>query len=74
MYAQEFQTTITDPYITIPDFERFKNKQVRIIILDTNTKAAIANNRDDFIANASNHPKKVSHDLHFLSRDDAHAR
>jgi len=74
MYAQEFQTTITDPYISIPNFEQFKNKQVRIIILDTNTKTAISNNSNDFIANASNHPKKVPLDLHFLSRDDTHAR
>ena len=74
MYAQEFQTTITDPYITIPDFKRFKNKQVRIIILDTNTESTAANSGNDFITHASNHPKKVSHDLHFFSRGDAHAR
>ncbi len=41
MYATEFETTVTNQYIQIPNFERYKNREVRIIILDT-----ISNNID----------------------------
>lgn len=34
MYATEFQTIIKNGYIQIPNYERFKDREVRIIILD----------------------------------------
>jgi len=74
MYATEFQTTITNQYIQIPNFERFKNREVRIIILDT-----ISNNIDkikenDFISRMTKRPKKISANTKFLSRDEANER
>ena len=38
MNAIEFQTTITNSFVQIPNYEEFENKQVRIIVIDnTNT-------------------------------------
>jgi len=74
MYATEFQTVVTDQYIQIPNFERFKNREVRIIILDTisNNIDEIKNN--DFISRMTKRPKKISADTKFLSRDEANKR
>jgi len=35
MNAIEFQTTITEPFIRIPNYKEFENRQVRVIVLDT---------------------------------------
>lgn len=34
MYATEFQTVIDEAYIKIPEFEKFKGYEVKIIVLD----------------------------------------
>ena len=34
MHVTEFKTIVKDSYIEIPDFEYFKNKEVKIIIFD----------------------------------------
>jgi len=74
MYATEFQTVVTNQYIQIPNFERFKNREVRIIILDTisNNIDKIKNN--DFISRMTKRPKKISADTKFLSREEANER
>ncbi len=75
MYATEFQTVIKDSYIKIPDFEHFKNKEVRIIILDikpSSTTGLIE--AEDFIERSIKNPKHISEDVSFLSRDEANER
>jgi hypothetical protein len=74
MYATEFQTIVTDQYIQIPDFERFKNKEVRIIILDGISNNIKKTKDNDFISRMTQHPKKISKDTKFLSRDEANER
>jgi hypothetical protein len=74
MYATEFQTIVTNQYIQIPNFERFKNREVRIIILDTisNNIDKIINN--DFISRMTKNPKRIPANTKFLSRDEANER
>ena len=74
MYATEFQTIVTNQYIQIPNFERFKNREVRIIILDTisNNIEKIKNN--DFISRMTQNPRQISSDTKFLSREEANER
>jgi len=35
MYAIEFETVANEPYIKIPEFERFKGHKLKVILLDT---------------------------------------
>jgi len=44
MNAIEFQTTITDSFVQIPNYKEFKNKQVKIIVIDNSIHAPIKNN------------------------------
>ena len=75
MYATEFQTVIKDSYIKIPDFEHFKNKEVRIIILDIKPSDAEENVEDkNFIDYLINNPADMPKDTKFLSREEAHER
>jgi virulence-associated protein VagC len=41
MYAIEFETDIDAEYIRVPEFEKFKNKHVRVIVLSEETNATI---------------------------------
>ncbi len=34
MHVTEFETVVKDPYIEIPDFEHFKDREVKVIIFD----------------------------------------
>jgi len=34
MYATEFTTILDKPYIEIPEFEKFKNHKVKIMLID----------------------------------------
>jgi len=34
MYAAEFTTIIDKPYIEIPEFEKFKNHKVKVMLID----------------------------------------
>ena len=34
MYAAEFKTIINEPYIKIPEYEKFKGKEVRVVLLN----------------------------------------
>ena len=68
MYAVEFETYANEPTITIPEFEKFKGKEIRVIILDKETKRKRENDLDFF--------DKFRFDLnHFhFDRDEANAR
>jgi len=35
MYAVEFETIVNEPYVKIPEFERFKGHKLKVILLDT---------------------------------------
>jgi virulence-associated protein VagC len=41
MYAIEFETDINSEYIRLPEFEKLKNKHVRVIVLSEETDSAI---------------------------------
>ena len=74
MCATEFQTIVTNRYIQIPNFERFKNREVRIIILDTISKNIDKIKDNDFISRMTQNPKRISSNARFLSRDEANER
>lgn len=74
MYATEFQTTVTNQYIQIPNFERFQNKEVRVIILDKIQNSTSKIGKNDFINRLINNPKIISSPIQFLSRDEANER
>ena len=74
MYATEFQTIVTNQYIQIPNFERFKNREVRIIILDTISNKIDKIKNNDFISRMTKRPKIISADTKFLSREEANER
>jgi len=76
MYATEFQAVINNPYIKIPEYERFKGQEVRIIVLHTKKKThiPIIEDKDDFIKYLANNPIKLDKELKFLSREDANER
>lgn len=40
MYAIEFETDIDSEFIRIPEFERLKNKHVRVIVLSAESEEA----------------------------------
>ncbi len=73
MYATEFQTIIDKPYIQIPDYEAFKGKKARIVILniDDNSKTDIE--KDDFIKKFTKNPINFPKDFKF-NREEANAR
>ena len=72
MHAIEFQTTITDSFVHIPDYKAFENKQVRVIILDTTLDRS--DQKSSFIERYTRHPVPVSDSTVFLSREEAHER
>ena len=76
MYATEFQTVINNPYIKIPEYERFKGQEVRIILLHSKKKSYLPSTEDevDFIEYLANNPIKLKMDLKFLSRNEANER
>ncbi len=74
MYATEFQTIIKDSHIKIPDYENFKNKEVRVIILDSSTETDQTIKQDDFIEQLIRKPRHISSDIDFFSRDEANER
>ena len=73
MYATEFETIIKDSTIKIPDYENFKNKQVRVIILETECEHREPDS-DDFISQLTANPRHIASDMAFLSRDEANER
>lgn len=75
MYATEFQTVINDPYIHIPNYEKFKGHEVRIVVLniDTKTKCHIEDKKEDFFERITKNPKHIKN-IEFLSREEANER
>ena len=74
MYATEFKTVINEPFIKIPEFEQFKGKEVRIIVLGIdNDKKNEIKEKEDFIEYLINHPVDFPKDFKF-DREEANER
>ena len=73
MNAIEFQTIITDPFIQIPNYKEFENRQVRVIVLDA-TDTLPKKNHHSFIAQHIKNPVSITNNIDFLSRDEANER
>lgn len=74
MYATEFKTIIKDSHINIPEFEKFKNKEVRVIVIDISEKIETNTNKNDFISRVIKEPKHIKANDNFLSREEANER
>ncbi len=72
MYAEEFKTVVNEPYLKIPNYEKFRGQEVKVILLSIIEKSR--NNKNDFIEYLANNPVKLDQDTKFLSRDEAHER
>ena len=72
MYAEEFKTVVNEPCLKIPNYEKFKGQEVKVILLSIIEKSR--NNKNDFIEYLANNPVKLDQDTKFLSRDEAHER
>ena len=74
MNAIEFQTTITDPFIQIPNYKEFENREVRVIVLDTmqSVKKKKINDTDQIDSVFDRYSLDVA-SYHF-DRDEANAR
>ena len=75
MYATEFQTVINEPYIYIPNYEAFKGHEVRIVVLNIDSKSVdtVPNKKDDFFKRITKNPKHITN-VEFLSREKANER
>jgi DNA-binding transcriptional regulator of glucitol operon len=75
MYATEFKTVINQPYIQIPNYENFKGKSVRIILLDVEEDIKIEEEprKVNFFERITKNPQNIK-DIDFLSRDEANER
>ena len=75
MYATEFQTVINEPYIHIPNYERFKGHEVRIVVLniDSEENNIVSNKKEDFFEKITKNPKHINN-VQFLSREEANER
>ena len=73
MNAIEFQTTITNSFVQIPDYEAFENKQVKIIVLDA-TPTLQNKASKGFIDNYAKNPVSMASNEHFFTRDEANER
>ena len=77
MYATEFKTVINEPYIKIPDFEKFQGQEVRVVLLNLNNNI-IDNRKDididiDFIEHLINNPIPLPNNFKF-NREEANER
>ena len=70
----EFNTTINNNYIKIPNYEKLKGHKVKVILID-NTDTILDNKKDfDFIEYFSNNPIELAEDVKYLSREEANER
>ena len=69
----EFQTTITNSFVQIPNYEEFANKQVKIIILDA-TPALPKQENKGFIDKYTKNPVSIENNTDFFTRDEANER
>ena len=65
MYAVEFITEINDRFIEIPEYEKFKNSIVKIIVLKTESEEFINQNLNYIKLDY----KKFIHSIHFKVDD-----
>ena len=63
----EFNTTINNDYIKIPNYEKLKGHKVKVILIDNNSS-------NDFIEYFVNNPISLSKDVKYLSREEANER
>ena len=74
MNAIEFQTTLTDAVVRVPNYQQFLNKPIRVIILDNSSSPKTPSRRDGFIHSLTHKPVTLPPGSSFLSRDEAHER
>ena len=74
IHAIEFQTTLTDAVVQVPDYQQFLNKPVRVIILDNSPSDKTPSHSDGFIRSLTQRPVTLSSNSSFLSRNEAHER
>ena len=72
MYATEFKTIINEPYIKIPEYEKFKGKEVRVVLLNLQ-KNKKRDKKEDFFDKIVKNPKHIK-DVTFLTREEANER
>ena len=72
MYATEFKTVIDEPYIKIPKYEKFKGKEVRVVLLHIENEKK-REKKEDFFYNIIKNPKHIK-DVTFLTREEANER
>jgi len=72
MYATEFQTIAKEPYIKIPEFEKFKDKKIRVVVIDID-KQEEKNDSTDFIEKLIKNPIDFPKDFKF-DREEANER
>ncbi len=46
MYTTEFKTFINEPYIKIPEYEKLKGKEVRVILLNLDNQNHTSNQKE----------------------------
>lgn len=75
MYATEFQTVINEPYIHIPNYEKFKGHEVRIVVLniDKEINNTVSTPKEDFFTRITKNPKHINN-VQFFSREEANER
>ena len=74
MNAIEFETTITNSFIQIPNYKEFENKQVKIIVIDNTASIPTQEDKNDFIESLTKKPRHISLNTVFFSRDEANER
>ena len=72
MYATEFKTVIDEPYIKIPEYEKFKGKKVRVVLLHLENEEK-REKKEDFFEKIIKNPKHIK-DVTFLTREEANER
>ncbi len=72
MYATEFKTVIDEPYIKIPEYEKFKGKKVRVVLLYLKNEKK-REKKEDFFEKIIKNPKHIK-DVTFLTREEANER
>ncbi len=69
MYSLEFETKLKDRYIEIPEYERFRNKHIKISLSCCDG----FDNEENYIKNLINDPIKTKGEK-FLTREEANER
>jgi len=76
MYAVEFKMVANEPYIKIPEFEKFKGQEVRVVLLSLKNRVMKNLQKDkelDFIEYLIDNPIDFPKNFKF-NRDEANER